>query len=97
MLNGLISGTLLNTPREGFSRSGSPYVAAKVRVVDRDGTTRPVNVVAYADNARNALLPLDEGDSLAMTGELTLDMWDAGDKMKLTIGLIAYKVTSLYS
>ncbi|HIE1649372.1 TPA: single-stranded DNA-binding protein [Burkholderia cenocepacia] len=75
MLDALASGKLYGKPGERTGPSGRPFVTAKVRVPTGDGEALFVNVIAFSDDVKVALLALDDGDSVALAGTLTPKVW----------------------
>jgi Single-strand binding protein family len=72
MIDALISGRLYGTPTERTSKLGRPFVTCKVGVTTSTGDTVFANVIAFAPPAVAALLALQDGDSAALSGELTI-------------------------
>ncbi len=70
MIDALIAGHICGTPEERTSRTGSPFVTAKIRTPMANGESTFVHVIAFRDSAIVALLALQDGDSAALAGEL---------------------------
>jgi single-stranded DNA-binding protein len=70
MIDALIAGRLHGKVQRRSSKNGNAYVTAKVCAPIGNGETAFVNVIAFAEAAVTALLALDEGDSIAVAGEL---------------------------
>jgi single-stranded DNA-binding protein len=75
MIDGLIAGKIYGQPKQGTGKNGSIYVSAKVKAAGGDGELIFVNVIAFADDARFALMALDDGDSVSLSGSLTPRVW----------------------
>jgi hypothetical protein len=75
MIDGIVSGRLHGAPAEGSGQGGSRYVTARVKAVAGDGDTLIVNVIAFVDAVRQALLDLEDGESVALSGSLTPKVW----------------------
>jgi single-stranded DNA-binding protein len=89
MIDGLVSGRLYGT---STSRTG-----AKVRATAGDGEALFVNVIAFDDTAKSALLALGDGDSVALAGTLTPKAWvDRAGEAKPALDLVAHAVLSAY-
>jgi hypothetical protein len=71
MIDALIAGRIHGRPTARNGNSGKSFAVAKVRVSTRDGEAHFVNVIAFAEAPIRALLALSEGDSVALSGELT--------------------------
>ncbi|MFW2397400.1 single-stranded DNA-binding protein [Burkholderia pseudomallei] len=97
MIDGLVSGKLYGKPAERTSASGRPFVTAKVRAAVSDGETLFVNVIAFSDDAKAALLGLDDGDSAALAGTLTPKVWiDRNGDAKPALDMVAHAVLTAY-
>jgi single-stranded DNA-binding protein len=69
MIDALVAGRLQATPERRTGRNGSTLGTARIRVAAGDDTLL-VSVIAFRDDVRDALLALDSGDSVALSGEL---------------------------
>ncbi|MBR8257694.1 single-stranded DNA-binding protein [Burkholderia ambifaria] len=97
MIDGLISGKMYNKPTERVGPSGKAFVVAKVRVPVGDSEALFVNVIAFLDGAKVALLALDDGDSVALAGTLTPKVWtDRNGDSKPALDMVAHAVLSAY-
>ncbi|MDN7881362.1 single-stranded DNA-binding protein [Burkholderia aenigmatica] len=97
MIDGLLNGKLYNKPTERIGPSGKAFVVAKVRVPVGDGEALFVNVIAFADDAKAALLALDDGDSVALAGTLTPKVWtDRNGDAKPALDMVAHAVLTAY-
>jgi len=70
VIDALIAGRIFGTPEQRTARNGSPFVTAKARIPTANGEVQFVNIVAFRESARTALLALEDGDSVALAGEL---------------------------
>ncbi|WP_081067558.1 single-stranded DNA-binding protein [Burkholderia stagnalis] len=97
MIDGLIAGKLYGKPVERMGASGRPFVTAKVRAAVNDGEALFVNVIAFSDDAKAALLALDDGDSAALAGTLTPKVWtDRNGDAKPALDMVAHAVLTAY-
>lgn len=97
MIDGLISGKVYGKPEVRTGKNGSPFVRAKVRAAAGDGESLFVNVIAFADDARAALLALDDGDSVALSGSLTPKVWtDKDGETRPSLDMVAHAVMTAY-
>ena len=97
MIDALVGGKLFKTPEERRSGSGKTFVVANVRAADGDGEGLFVNVVAFSDSAKAALLALEEGDSVALAGTLKIGTYEARDgSVKPSVSMVASKVLTTY-
>ena len=97
MIDALISGKLYGQPTERTSKTGKPFVVAKVRAATGDGESMFINVLAFSDSAQAALLALGDGDSVALTGSLTPKTWtDKEGNARPGLDLVAHQVLTAY-
>lgn len=97
MIDGLIAGKLFGYPNERTSRAGKAFATAKVRAAAGDGEPLFVNVIAFDPGVCAALLALDDGDSVALTGTLTPKVWvDREGVAKPSLDLVAHGVLTAY-
>ncbi len=98
MIDALVVGKIYGTPLERTAKNGNTYVTAKVRAPTRDGESLFINVVAFANTAATALLALEDGDSVALAGELTAKAYTSKEGApKPSIELLAHQVLSEYA
>lgn len=97
MIDALIAGRLYGQAEERTGQSESVFVTCKVRVATDDGDTVFCNVIAFDDGVRHALLALDDGDSVALSGALTPKVWtDRQGNTRPALDLIAHAVLTAY-
>lgn len=97
MIDGLIGGRIYGKPEVRTGKNGSPFVRAKVRAAAGDGEALFVNVIAFDDDVRTALLALDDGDSVALSGSLTPKVWtDKNGEARPTLDMVAHAVLTAY-
>ncbi|AVA33432.1 single-stranded DNA-binding protein [Cupriavidus metallidurans] len=98
MIDGLISGKLYGKPVCKTGQSGRQFVTAKVRAATGGDEAVFVNVIAFSTTARDALLELDDGDSVALAGTLTPKAWlDKQGDAKPALDLVAHQVLTAYA
>lgn len=97
MIDALIAGKLHGQPSERTGKSGKPFVVAKVRATAGDGESVFVNVVCFDAAPCAALLALDEGDSVSLSGSLTPKVWtDKEGNTRPSLDLVAHQVLTAY-
>lgn len=97
MIEGLITGTLVGLAEQRQGKNATSFVLAKVKATPGEGESLIVNVIAFAAEACAALLALDEGDTLALTGALTPKVWtDKQGNTRPALDLVASQVLSVY-
>ena len=97
MIDGLVSGKLYGCAQSRTGQSGTVFVTAKVRASGGDGESMFVNVIAFADDAKAALLALDDGDSVELAGTLTPKVWeDKNGATRPALDMVAHAVLTAY-
>ena len=97
MIDALIAGRLYGTPQTRTSKAGNTFVTAKVRTPMANGESAFVNVVAFSDSAKAALLALGDGDAVAIAGELKLGAYtDKEGTPRPSADLTAHQVLTEY-
>lgn len=97
MIEGLIAGKLVGVAETRQGKNGSSFALAKVKASAGDGESLIVNVIAFAAEASAALMALDDGDALALSGALTPKVWtDKQGNTRPALDMIATQVLSAY-
>ncbi|MFJ1253347.1 single-stranded DNA-binding protein [Cupriavidus sp. CuC1] len=97
MIDALVGGKLFKAAEERRSSSGKTFVSANVRAADGEGEGLFVNVVAFSDSAKAALLALDDGDSVSLAGTLKIGTYQARDgSVRPSVSMVAQKVLMAY-
>jgi single-stranded DNA-binding protein len=97
MIDALIAGRLYGRPQSRTSKNGNAFATAKVRTPMANGESAFVNVVAFSDTAKTVLLALDDGDSVAISGELKASAYtDKSGAARPSLDLTAFVVTTEY-
>jgi len=97
MIEGLVTGTLVGMAEQRQGKNDSAFVVAKVKAAPGDGESLIVNVIAFAPEACAALLALDEGDTLALSGALTPKVWtDKQGNTRPALDMVASQVLTVY-
>ena len=96
-IDALVAGKLWKNPEERRSGAGKTFVTANVRAADGDGEALFVNVVAFSDSAKSALLALQDGDSVSLAGTLKIGTYEARDgAVKPSVSMVAQQVLTPY-
>jgi hypothetical protein len=98
MIDGLVGGRVYGKPVQRTGGSGKAFVTAKVRATVGDGDSLFVNVIAFSEPVRTALLALDDGDSVCMSGALTPKCWQpqAGGEPRPALDMVVHAITTPY-
>ncbi len=97
MIDALIAGRLYAAANERTSANGNPFVTAKVTATAGSGESLFLNVIAFSQSARTALLALDAGDSVALSGTLTPKVWtDRHGEAKPSLDMTVHAVLTVY-
>jgi len=97
MIDGLIGGKLHGKPMERTSKSGNAYVTCIVRVAT-EADPLFVSVIAFDKATCAALLALDAGDSVALSGTLTPKVYvpNSGGEARPALDMVAQAVLTAY-
>lgn len=97
MIDGLIAGKLYGAAELRTDKAGRPYVLAKVLAKPHDGDSLFVNVITFDQDASDALMALNDGDTVSMTGHLTPKVWsDKQGNTRPALDMVAARVLSLH-
>jgi single-stranded DNA-binding protein len=97
MIESLISGKLHGNPQQRISKTGKPFVTAKMRVSTGEEQAQFVNVTAFSDSVQGALLALGEGDAVAVAGTMSIKTWVNREGATVPdVSIIAAQVLSVY-
>jgi hypothetical protein len=95
MIDALIAGKLHGKPTQRTGQSGKPFVTCTVRVAT-EGDPLFASVIAFDPATCAALLALDNGDSVAMSGSLTPKVWTKDGKARPSLDMVAHAVLTPY-
>lgn len=97
MIEGLVAGKLVGVAETRQGKNGSSFALAKVKATAGDGESLIVNVIAFATEAGAALMALDDGDAVALSGALTPKVWtDKQGNTRPALDMIATQVLTPY-
>ena len=97
MIDALIGGRLYGKPQSRTSKNGNPFATAKVRTPMANGESAFVNVIAFSDSTRAALLALVEGVFFALAGKLKVSVYtDKDGQSRPSLDLTAFAVLTEY-
>jgi single-stranded DNA-binding protein len=98
MIDALITGTLFKQAEARQSKAGKTFVTAKLTVADADQQRQFVNLIAFREPVCDALLALNAGDSVAVTGPLKVSTWtDKNGETRISYDLTAEGAMTLYA
>lgn len=96
MIEALIAGKLHGKPERRTSRSGKPFVSAKVRVPSGEDAVF-ISVVAFSDDVQTVLLALDDGEAIALAGTLAAKAWtDRDGNARPSLDLVANQILTVH-
>jgi single-stranded DNA-binding protein len=79
------------------AKHGNRFATVKVRVTTVTGEGFFINVIAFAAPAVDSLFALSDGDSVALSGELTPKVWvDKNGDARPSLDLVAHAVLTAY-
>lgn len=96
-IEALITGKLHQRAEQRAGRGGHQFVKVTVRTAVAEGESLFVNVVAFSESAGTALLALDAGDSVALSGTVKPEAWtDRDGNTRPSLSMVAAQVLTLY-
>ena len=97
MIDALVSGKLYGKPQSRKAGNGKTFVTAKVRAAAGDGESLFVNVITFSATVADALLALDDGDSVSLSGALTPKVYTpANGEPRPSVDLVAHAAVTAY-
>jgi single-stranded DNA-binding protein len=97
MIDALIAGRLYGSAKQGTGKTGNTYTTAKVKAAGGNGETLLCSVIAFDDKAQAALLALDDGDSVAVSGSLTPKVYtDKAGDTRPALDVVCHAVLTAY-
>ncbi|MDD2883076.1 MAG: single-stranded DNA-binding protein [Rhodoferax sp.] len=97
MIDGLIAGKIHGQPTQRTSKAGKPFALCKVRVVTGAEDSIFVSVIAFDSDPVNAILAMNQGDSVALSGNIKPGVWtDNQGNAKPTLDMTAHQVLTAY-
>jgi single-stranded DNA-binding protein len=87
----LISGRVFRDPERRVSKGGKPFVAAKLREGAGDSAVW-WSVVAFADDVREELSLLRDGDTIAVSGPFTVSTYERNGEIRLNHSIVAERL-----
>lgn len=98
MIDALITGRLAGTPTKRQTKTGEPFAGARVRCQMHDGSYVVVSASAFDVEPMAALLVMQEGEAVALTGPLTLTTWTDNDgNLRPSASLVVVHVLTAYN
>jgi single-stranded DNA-binding protein len=97
MIDGLVAGRLYGEAEQRVDKAGKSFTVAKVRAATGEGDTLFVNVIAFEHGVCAALGSLRDGDSVALTGNLTPRVWtDKQGNTRPALDMVAHRLLALH-
>lgn len=96
MIDALVGGKIWKQAEQRRSQNGNTYVLAKVRAADGEGESLFVSVIAFDEAAQDALLALDDGDSVSLAGPMKIGTYEGREGTKASVSMTAQRVLTSY-
>lgn len=97
MIDGLISGRLVGASQARTGQGGRRFVTAKLRVPASDGGVVFASVITFSQSTGDALLALEEGDSVTLTGSVVPRVWtDSHGEPRAALDVKAHAALTAY-
>lgn len=96
MIEALVSGKVLAKPTQKEGKN-KPFVLARVTAQSHTDDSVTVSVIAFNEDAQEALLKLDKGDLVSIAGKATPKLWEDPKGAKhSSLDLVANKVLTVF-
>lgn len=96
MIEGLVAGHIWGDPESRAGKNNSVFVVAKVRAQGTQPELVIVNVIAFDAAAGKALLRLQDGDAVTLSGGLTPKVWvDKQGVSRSALDMVATRVLAV--
>jgi single-stranded DNA-binding protein len=97
VIDALIHGRIFGKPQSRTSKAGKQFVTAKLSVPMQDGQSVFANLITFRQPVGTALLALDDGAAVAVSGEIKVSTYVAKDgSTKPSIDIVAHEILSAY-
>ena len=97
MIDALLAGKIHGQPAQRTSKAGRPFAVCKVRVATGAEDSIFVSVIAFDSDPVNAILALNQGDSVALSGSIKPGVWtDRDGNTKPSLDMTAHQVLTAY-
>lgn len=91
-----MAGRLYGDCEQRIDKMGRPFAVAKVRANTAEADPLFVNVIAFEASVCGALVPLRDGDSVALAGSLTPRVWtDKQGMARPALDMVAHRMLTL--
>jgi alpha-acetolactate decarboxylase len=97
MINALVMGCLFGEAEMREGKNATTFAVAKLKATCTDGEVVLVNVIAFNADTCKALMAVQDGDTLALSGSLTPKVWsDKQGNTRPALDMVASKVLTAY-
>ena len=97
MIDALVAGKIHGQPAQRTTKAGKPFALCKVRVSTSPEDSIFVSVIAFDSDPVNAIMALNQGDSVALSGTIKPGVWtDNQGNTKPTLDMTAALVLTPY-
>lgn len=79
MIDALIAGRLRGVPTFRTASNGTPFASFRLAANDRNGASVLCSCITFSATACAAVQALNDGDSVAVSGEATFKTWEGSD------------------
>lgn len=80
MIDALIAGRLRGAVTVRQSGNGNPFATWRVAAAGKDGESLLCSCITFSQKAIAAMQALDDGDSVAVSGEASISVWADAQK-----------------
>lgn len=94
MIRALIVGELRADPQQKTAKNGNAFAIARMSVPMGDEGRVSCSMIAFDEHAVTRLLQLKAGASVAVSGALTVGVWESKDGPRPSLDLVADEVAA---
>lgn len=97
MIDTLISGRVRGAPTFRTASNGTPFASFRLAAADRNGVSVLCSCITFSATAYAAVKALEDGDSVAVSGEAELKAWSGRDgAQSLGLDVLVHGVLTPY-
>lgn len=97
MIDVLIQGKLRGSATVRQSQNGNAYATFMLAAADKNGESMLCSCITFSADAIEAVEPLEDGDSAAVSGEAAVTQWkDKAGNTRNGLDVKVYQVMSAY-
>ena len=97
MIDALISGPIRSAVNQRTTNGGKPFASWRMAATDKNGDSVLCSCIAFSEPVVEAIQRLGAGDTIAVTGEVAVSIWEASDgTIRHGLDVLVHGVISAY-